>query len=117
MNGDMVLWTRLEGFNSVVKDKEVILALDNLHSEFVLVPTDKATNNVTIVCKKFYISLIQKELTSNNFVVDSRSGDDIIKEQEMFLSKFGITMMFSNKKLPSMYCTPKQHKNPELDLE
>ena len=103
----MVLW-----FNSVLNDEEVILALDQLHSEFVLVPTDKASNNVTIVCKKFYISLIQKELTSSNFIVDTRSGDDIIKEHSVFLSRFGIAMPDSNKKLLSLYCTPKQHKNP-----
>ena len=100
------------GFNSVLNDEEVILALDQLHSEFVLVPTDKASNNVTIVCKKFYVSLIQKELTSSNFIVDTRSGDDIIKEHSVFLSRFGIAMLDSNKKLPSLYYTPKQHKNP-----
>ena len=72
------------GFNSVLNDVEVILALDQLQSEFVLVPTDKASNNVTIVCKKFYVSLIQKELTSSNFIVDTRSGDDIIKEHSVF---------------------------------
>ena len=48
--------------NVTLSDDMVKNELKLLHDKFVLVPTDKAANNITIVCKKYYISLIQKEI-------------------------------------------------------
>ena len=45
-------------FNSVLSQHDVLKDLSKLHEKFVLVPTDKAANNITVVCKKFYLSLI-----------------------------------------------------------
>ena len=36
-------------------------ALNNIR-EFVVVPTDKATGNIALVCKRFYASVIAKDL-------------------------------------------------------
>ena len=36
-------------------------ALDNIHKDFVLVPIDKATGNIALVCKRFYASVITRE--------------------------------------------------------
>ena len=47
-------------------------------NKYVLVPTDKAANNITCVCKKFYISKIHEELASDNFEMIDRSVDDIV---------------------------------------
>ena len=86
--------------------------LDELHKDFVLVPTDKAKNNITIVCKKFYISMIEKELSSNTFSKINRSEDYIINEHKAFLLKHRIKFDEDNSKLPYLYITPKQHKKP-----
>ena len=40
--------------------------LHKLQTNYVLVPTDKAANNVIIVCKKYYIDTLVKELGINN---------------------------------------------------
>ena len=32
----------------------------------VLVPADKASNNVMVVCKKYYLDVVIKELSLNN---------------------------------------------------
>ena len=37
-------------------------ALEDLQKEFVFVPTDKASNNIAVVCKKFYVEQSMKEL-------------------------------------------------------
>ena len=37
-------------------------ALDNLHKDFVVVPIDKATRNIALICKIFYASVITREL-------------------------------------------------------
>ena len=36
--------------------------LEQLQKDFVLVPTDKAGNNIAVVCKKFYIEKSMEEL-------------------------------------------------------
>ena len=41
-------------------------ALDNMHKDSVVVPIDKATGNITLVCKRFYVSVITRELELNN---------------------------------------------------
>ena len=41
-------------------------ALDNIHKDFVVVPIDKATGNIALVCKRFYASVITRELGLNN---------------------------------------------------
>ena len=38
----------------VLKDNRCRTALQELHNEYVLVPADKASNNIIIVCKKYY---------------------------------------------------------------
>ena len=45
----------------VLGQANVIEALETLHKNFVLVPIDKASNNVAVVCKKFYVELILRE--------------------------------------------------------
>ena len=41
-------------------------ALDNTHKDFVVFPIDKATGNIALVCKRFYASVITRELGLNN---------------------------------------------------
>ena len=42
----------------VLDQPDVKDTLHKLHANYVLVPTDKAANNVTIVCKKCYIDTL-----------------------------------------------------------
>ena len=51
--------TKYRPFLSSSEGKE---ALTGLHQDFVIVPTDKAGNNFTIVCEKFYIEQSMREL-------------------------------------------------------
>ena len=41
-------------------------ALYNIHKDFVVVPIDKTTGNIALVCKIFYASVITRELGLNN---------------------------------------------------
>ena len=43
-----------------------INTIDNIHKDFVVVPIDKATGNTALVCKRFYASVITRELGLNN---------------------------------------------------
>ena len=45
---------------------DVINTFDNIHKDFAVVPLDKATGNATLFCKRFYASVITRELGLNN---------------------------------------------------
>ena len=49
-----------------VSSPDVINALDSIHKDFVVVSIDKATGNIALVCKRFYASVITRELGLNN---------------------------------------------------
>ena len=38
--------------------------LRQLHSKYVLVPADKALNNVIVVCKKYYLEVVLREVNA-----------------------------------------------------
>ena len=50
----------------VLDQPDVKDTLHKLNANYVLVPADKAANNVIIVCKKYYIDTLVKELGINN---------------------------------------------------
>lgn len=100
---------------------DVKKALELVHSKFVVVPVDKATGNIALICKRFYASVIAKELglginnsTETYNVVNHSTTDDIVNKNIKDLkSKFGIeNISKDNHCLPNMYWMPKMHKTP-----
>ena len=55
--------------DSIFDDEIVSRQLADLHDRFVIVPADKASNNVVFICKTYYYSCLQKELIDNNGTV------------------------------------------------
>ena len=45
-----------------IDTKLALTKLEKLQENFVFIPTDKSSNNISIVCKKFYLMNIKKEL-------------------------------------------------------
>ena len=39
----------------ILKSKQHLKSLEEFHSKYVLVPADKAAQNVIVVCKKYYL--------------------------------------------------------------
>ena len=70
-----------------LNDPDVKDTLRRLHDDFVLVPADKAANNVTVVCKRYYIETLIKELGINTtnispnstYISSTDSFDEILK--------------------------------------
>ena len=50
----------------VLQNADVKACLSDLHSKYVFVPADKAPNNVIIICKRYYIETLIKELGLDN---------------------------------------------------
>ena len=53
---------KIQKTNPVLKQDTVIEYLSELYEKYVLVPTDKAANNIAIICKKYYVTVILKEI-------------------------------------------------------
>ena len=83
--------------------------LKKLQDKWVFTSTDKASNNITIVCKKHYMDILDQEIyNSGNFVKDNNL-HYILDNQTKFLNKF---KLITDKKMPFLYWTAKLHKNP-----
>ena len=48
--------------SSVLKRKDVSDCLSEMHNKFVVVPIEKAANNVAFICKRFYVEVILNEI-------------------------------------------------------
>ena len=103
---------------SIFDDEVVSRHLADLHDRFVIVPADKASNNVVFICKTYYYSCLQKELIDNNDVDTSTyqrtnfTKEEILINHRSVLSSFGIDTLDDDADLPSVYWIPKLHKDP-----
>ena len=104
----------------VLNQPDVKSTLHRLHTNYVLVPADKAANNVIVVCKKYYIDiLVLKQLginyvNSNNptYIPMGDSFETIVKSHNNFFMSVGLEMSEEDQNLPYLYWTPKLHKSP-----
>ena len=103
----------------VLDQLDVKDTLHKLHVNYVLVPADKAANNVIIVCKKYYIDTLVKELGINNVNINNptyipidNSFETIMKSHNQFITSAGLEISEEDQNLPYLYWTPKLHKSP-----
>ena len=106
--------------NDIFVDKGVKTYVDMLLQRFVIVPVDKASNNFAVICKKFYIEVLMKELGVTS---DKISGNTVykhikitptrfFKQQEKAIKNFDCQLEEENQHIPLLYWTSKQHKSP-----
>ena len=93
--------------------------LSELQSKYVMVPIDKAANNIAFVCKRYYALVILKELgligtsTSTYTSIDDITPEDIIqKHRNELKQQYDIIVEDNMFTLPDIYWLPKLHKNP-----
>ena len=97
----------------VLKSKVHLDYLNKLHDNFVLVPADKATNNVIVVCKKYYLDVVIMELCSTSTYKKVNSDCmSVINRHLDYMFKSGIDVCEQHERLPSFYWLPKLHKTP-----
>lgn len=96
-----------------MNDPNVKKALRLLHEKFVLIPADKAENNVVVVCKSFYLHRVVAELVGNE-----KSTYASIDEKETLIGdcsnkikkRFGIEVPKEHQCFASLYWVAKMHK-------
>ena len=104
--------------NEVLKDHSAKSALKELQSKYVIVPIDKATNNIAFICKRFYALVLLKELglnisPSNTYIQEHKTIESVVEKNILDLKNiFGLDVDESNQNLPHMYWLPKLHKSP-----
>ena len=103
----------------ILDQPDVKDTLHKLHANYVLVPADKAANNVIIVCKKYYINTLVKDLGINNvninnptYIPTDDSFETIVKSHNQFITSVGLEISEDDQNLPYLYWTPKLHKSP-----
>ena len=75
-------------------------------------------NYVIIVCKKYYIDTLVKELGINNvnnnptYIPIDDSFETIMKSHNQFITSVGLEISEEDQNLPYLYWTPKLHKSP-----
>lgn len=103
--------------NPVLKQPEVVDYLNSFHQKYVMTPIDKASSNVSVICKRYYVEVVLKEIGilgdgSETYEEANRSKDEIIDDNRVYSQKLGYTLSEKELDLPTMYWIPKMHKNP-----
>ena len=100
--------------SSVFSDKHVKDELKHIHKYFVVCPIDKATKNIAIICKRYYIKSILDECLNNTLSycnVQNMSIENICDKQKEFLTnKLKVDTDEVQNKLPHIVLFPKFHK-------
>ena len=101
-------------FNNILSKKSNTDDLKKLQEHFIFTPVDKASNNVCIVCKKFYYDTLHNEvINSGNFEFVDDNESDTLNNINTYLKHNKLSQHLKVKnKLPYLYWTAKMHKNP-----
>ena len=85
----------------------------------VYTATDKASNNIVLVCKSYYYECLIKELGINNntfgnitYKPTSFDKDEILANHRSFMTSLHIPYGKESEDLPYLYWMPKLHKTP-----
>ena len=95
-------------YYSVLGDADVKNELSQLHKDFVFTPVDKASNNVAIVCKRYYLDVMSSEIEN------SPTFEFVSDDTEACLDEVRTNLNLDiNLKIPYLYATVKMHKFPK----
>ena len=88
--------------------------IQEFHRKYVLVPADKAANNVVVVCRLHYINTLKQELNGTKAYeetfIDEKSV--VYSHSNEIPKKFAVDVKERQDRLPTMYWLPKLHKRP-----
>ena len=84
--------------------KSEINDLNTLKEHFIMSGVDKANNNISFTCKKYYLDNIEHELNNTStYELSDLTEDDIVKTHIRFCKKFNIDV--PDRFLPFVQCT------------
>ena len=95
----------------------VFTAVAELHHTFVVVPADKASNNIVFVCKTHYIKCLKKEIVMSiatgkaTYKLTTLSREEILQKHISVMMSFGISLSDEDLDLPKLNWISKLHKS------
>ena len=86
--------------------------IQEFHRKYVLVPADKAANNVVVVCRLHYVITLKQELDGIRAYLETDTDEmSVVNAHFNHLPvKFSVCVNEGQDKLPTMYWLPKLHK-------
>ena len=88
--------------------------IQKFHRKYVLVPADKAANNVVVVCRLHYVNTLKQELDGTRAYLETDTDEVSVVNTHLndLPVKFSVCVNEGQDKLPTMYWLPKLHKRP-----
>ena len=88
--------------------------IQEFHRKNVLVPADKAANNVVVVCRLHYINTLKQELNGTKAYEETSKDEKSVVYSHLneIPKKFVVDVKERQDRLPTMYWLPKLHKRP-----
>ena len=88
--------------------------IQDFHRKYVLVPADKAANNVVVVWRLHYINTLKQELSGTKaYKETSEEEKSVVNGHCNHLAlKLSVCVKERQDRLPTMYWLPKLHKTP-----
>ena len=88
--------------------------IQEFHRKYVLVPADKAANNVVVVCRPHYANTLKQELDGTMAYLETDTDEMSVVNAHLndLPVKFSVCVNEGQHKLPTMYWLPKLHKRP-----
>ena len=92
----------------MLKQDAVIEYLHELHKKYALVQIDKAANNIAIICKKYYVTVILKEIGildagNKTYAKINKNQEEIIHDNLQYNTCLKLSNGSKHKSLPIMY--------------
>ena len=86
--------------------------IQEFHRKYVLVPADKAANNVVVVCRLHYINTFKQELNGTNAYEETSIDEKsvVYSHSNEIPNKLAVDVKERQDRLPTMYWLPKLHK-------
>ena len=101
--------THMTHATSIFKDPDVAKTLSTIHDKYVVVPADKAQNNIVFICKKYYIECLLSEVDQDKTNRNQTYKETTLSKQEIkdnhksALSFFNVSLTDDDCDLPSMH--------------
>ena len=86
--------------------------IEEFYSKFVLVPADKAANNVVVVWGLHYINTLKQELGGTKAYEQTSEKEKSVINNHIFhnATRFAVSVNEDQERLPTFYWLPKLHK-------
>lgn len=96
----------------ILRRKEILKLLADIHKKYVFTATDKLTNNYSIMCKHHWLTELHNSTLNNTqktYITINKTIQQITEKHNKYLKLNHLYNKTTN--MPIKYITPKQHKD------